>query len=76
MRSVPQLTALLLLGAGVTAGESQRTQEEHNTVAVFSKARLGVVHIKASQQASTDFGTERSFEGTDACLGPDCGRPS
>ena len=64
MGSVSQLTALLLLGVGVTAGESQRTQEERNTIAVFSKARLGVVHIKASQQESTDFGTERSFEGT------------
>ena len=63
MGSVSQLTALLLLGVGVTAGESQRTQEERNTIAVFSKARLGVVHIKASQQESTDFGPERSFEG-------------
>jgi len=58
------LAVLFLLRAGVTGEQLQRTEDEQNTIAVFSKARLGVVHINAGQQESTDFGTERYAEGT------------
>jgi len=57
------LAVLFLLRAGVTGEQSYRNEDEQNTIAVFSQARLGVVHIKAGQQESTDFGTERYSEG-------------
>ena len=44
--------------------QSHRTEDEQNTIAIFSKARLGVVHIKARRQESTQFGIEQYSEST------------
>lgn len=56
---------VLLLGLfGSAVGFQERTRDEQNTIDVFSKASVGVVHIKARQQESTEFGTERHSQGT------------
>lgn len=41
-----------------------RTEDERNTIDVFSKAKLGVVHIKARQVESTEFGAHQHSEST------------
>lgn len=57
--------ALLSFLAGTAAAQtSRRTEDELNTIEVFSKAKTGVVHIRARQQLSTDFGVAQSSEST------------
>src|SRR3990172_12671112 len=41
-----------------------RTEDERNTIDVFSKAKLGVVHINALQVESTEFGAHQHSEST------------
>src|SRR3972149_10600254 len=43
---------------------AHRTEDERNTIAVFSKAKLGVVHIKALRVESTEFGAHQHSEST------------
>lgn len=43
---------------------AHRTEDERNTIDVFSKAKLGVVHIKALQVESTEFGAHQHSEST------------
>src|SRR3989304_9283564 len=51
-----------------------QTEDERNTIAVFSKAKLGVVHIKALQVESTEFGAHQHSESTGSgFLGDDGG---
>ena len=51
---------LILVGASLASVQSSLTPDEQNTIAVFNKARQGVVHIKVSQRESEHFGTSFS----------------
>ena len=50
--------------AALTLGSAQttRTTDEQNTIEVFSKAKLGVVHIRVRQQRTGEFGSTGSSE--------------
>jgi len=52
----------LLIFAVTIPEQIHQTEDERNTIAVFSKAKLGVVHIKARQQESTEFGAHQHSE--------------
>jgi S1-C subfamily serine protease len=54
----------LLIFAVTIPEQIHQTEDERNTIAVFSKAKLGVVHIKARQQESTEFGVHQHSEST------------
>ena len=54
----------LLIFAVTIPEQIHRTEDERNTIVVFSKAKLGVVHIKARQQESTEFGAHQHSEST------------
>lgn len=59
----PLILSLLIFAVTVPE-QIHQTEEERNTIAAFSKANLGVVHIKARQQESTEFGAHQHSEST------------
>ena len=64
MHSTILCGAALLVQAGASSAvPSSFTADEQNTIAVFNKARQGVVHIKVSQRESEHFGTRTFAEG-------------
>jgi S1-C subfamily serine protease len=63
MKEIFAAVMLTVLVVAVASAQSFRTPDEQNTIAVFEKARQGIVHIKVSQHKTEPFGSETAAEG-------------